>query len=59
MSQQPSAPAETSVIITIGLMISVSDWAIIMIGLGGLLVVIPRLFAAPIFVLLVGLQENK
>jgi hypothetical protein len=47
------------VIISIGLLISVSDWDIIKIGLGGLLLVIPRLFAAPVFVLLVGLQENK
>jgi hypothetical protein len=59
MSEQRSAPVETSVIITIGLLITVSDWAIIMIGLGGLLLVIHLLFAAPVSVLSVGLQENK
>jgi hypothetical protein len=41
MSQQRSAPAETIVIIIIGFLISVSDWANIMIGLVGLLLVIP------------------
>jgi len=59
MSEQRSAPVETSVIITIGLLINVSYWAIIMIGLGGLLLVIRLLFAAPVSVLSVGLQENK
>ncbi len=36
-SQQRCAPAEKSVINTISLLISVSDWPTIMIGPGGLL----------------------
>ncbi len=37
---------------------SVSDWPIIMIGPGGLLLVVPHLFAVPVSVLLVGLQKS-
>jgi hypothetical protein len=44
-------PAEKSVINMILLLISVSDWPIIMIGPGGLLLVIPHLFAVPVSVL--------
>jgi hypothetical protein len=39
-------------------LITVSDWPIIMIGPGGLLLVIPRLFAVSLFVLWVGLQKK-
>jgi hypothetical protein len=34
------------------LVLSVSDWPIIMIGRGGLLLVVPHLFAVPVSVLL-------
>jgi hypothetical protein len=40
------------------LVLSVSDWPIIMIGPGGLLLVVPHLFAVPVSVLLVGLQKE-
>jgi hypothetical protein len=36
-----------SVIHVIGLLLSVSHWPIIMIGPGGLLLVVPNLFAVP------------
>ncbi len=39
-------------------MLSVSDWPIIMIGPGGLLLVVPRLFAVRVSVLRVGLQKS-
>ncbi len=39
-------------------MLSVSDWPIIMIGPGSLLLVVPSLFAFPVSVLLVGLQKS-
>ncbi len=35
-------------------MLSVPDWAIIMIGPGGLLLVVPDLYALPVSVLWVG-----
>jgi hypothetical protein len=42
----------------IQLLLSVSDWPIIMIGPGGLLLVLSYLFAVPVSVLLVGLQKR-
>jgi len=44
------------VINRIQLLLHVSDWPIIMIGPGGLLLVVPHLFAVPVSVLWVGLQ---
>jgi len=38
---------------------SVSDWHIIMIGPGGLLLVVPHLFTIPVSVWWVGLQKSK
>ncbi len=38
--------------------LSVSDWSIIMIGPGGLLLVVPQLFVVPVSVLWVGLQKS-
>jgi hypothetical protein len=35
------------------------DWPIIMIGASGLLFILPYLFAVPVSLLWVGLQENK
>jgi hypothetical protein len=40
-------------------MLSVSDWPIIMIGPGGLLLVLHYLFAVPVSVLWAGLQKSK
>jgi hypothetical protein len=37
----------------------VSDWSIIMIGRGGLLLVISHLFAVPVLVSWVGFQKSK
>jgi hypothetical protein len=37
----------------------VSDWSIIMIGQGGLLLVVPHLFAVPVLVSWVGFQTSK
>ncbi len=39
-------------------MLSVSDWPIIMIHPGGLLLVVPHLFAVPVLVLQVGLLKS-
>jgi hypothetical protein len=47
-----------SVINMIQLQLSVSDWRIIMIGPGGLLLVVPHLFAVLVSVLWVGLQKS-
>jgi hypothetical protein len=47
MVQQPSAPAQKSVI---NMIYCISDWLVIMIGPGGLLLVVPHLFAVPISV---------
>jgi len=38
--------------------LSVSDWPRVMIGAGGLLLVLPQLFAVPVSILWVGLQKN-
>jgi hypothetical protein len=57
--QQRRAHAEKSVINMISLVVSVSDWPIVMIGPGGLLSVVSHLFAVPVSVLLVGLQKSK
>jgi len=38
--------------------LSVSDWPIIIIGPGGLLLVVPHLFAVPVLVLWVGLPKK-
>jgi hypothetical protein len=40
-------------------MVSVSDWPIIMIGPGGLLLELHHLFAVAVSVLWVGLQKSK
>ncbi len=45
------APAEKSVINMIWLLLSVSDWPIIIIGPGGLLLVVPLVFVVPLLVL--------
>jgi hypothetical protein len=37
------------------LRLSISDWSITMIGPGGLLLVVPHVYAVPVPVLLVGL----
>ncbi len=42
----------------IQLLLSVSDWPIIMIRPGGLLLVVPHLFAVPVSVLWVGLAKE-
>jgi hypothetical protein len=44
------------VINMIQLLLHISDWPIIMIRPGGLLLVVPHLFAVPVSVLSVGLQ---
>jgi hypothetical protein len=49
---------EKCVINMIYLLLSVSDWPIIMIGPSGLLLVVSHLFAVPVSVLLVGLQKS-
>jgi hypothetical protein len=41
----------------IWLLLSISDWLIIMIGTGGFLVVVPHLFSVPVSVLWMGLQN--
>jgi hypothetical protein len=38
---------------------SVSDWPIIVIGPGGLLLVVPHIFAVPVSVLWFGLKKSK
>jgi hypothetical protein len=43
----------------ISLPLPVSDWLIIMIGSGGLLLVVSHLFAVPVFVLMDGVWEKK
>ncbi len=43
----------------IWLLLSISDWSIMMIGPGGLLLVVPHLFAVPVLVLWVGLPNKK
>jgi F0F1-type ATP synthase assembly protein I len=44
------SPTEKSVINMILLLLSVSDWLVIMIGPGGLLLVVPHmLFVVPVF----------
>jgi hypothetical protein len=43
----------------IRLVLTVCDWPIIMIGPGGLLLAVPRLFAVTVLVLCVGLQKSK
>jgi hypothetical protein len=48
-----------SVINMIWLLVSVSDWPIILIRPGGLLLVVPHLFAVPVSVLSMGLQKSK
>jgi hypothetical protein len=52
-------PLQKSVINMIWLLLSVSDWPIIMIGPGGLQLVVSHLFAVPDTVLWVGLQKSK
>jgi hypothetical protein len=47
-----------SVINMIYLLLSVSDWPIIMIGPGGLLLVVPHLFVVPVSVFFVRLQKS-
>ncbi len=42
----------------VSLLLSVSDWPIIMIRPGGLLLVVPHIFAAPVSVSWVGLQNS-
>jgi hypothetical protein len=54
-----TATTKNSVIYMIWLLVTVSDWPIIMIGPGGLLLVVPHLFAVPVSVLWVGLQKSK
>ncbi len=56
--QHRCAPPKKSVINMIELLLSVSDWSIIMIGPDGLLLVVPHLFPAPVSVLLVGLPKS-
>jgi hypothetical protein len=58
-AQQEYSPVEKSVLNMFWQLISVSDWLIVMIGSGGLLFVVPHLFAVPVSVLLVGLQNSK
>jgi hypothetical protein len=50
---------DNGVINMIWLLLLVSDWPIIMIGPGGLLLVVSNLFAVPILVLWAGLQKSK
>ncbi len=57
-AQQRFAPAEKSVLNMIYQLLSVSDWPIVMIGPGGLLLVVPHRFAVLVSVLWVGLQES-
>jgi len=57
-AQQPCAPAKKSVINMIYLLLSVSDWPIIMIGPGGFLLIVPHPFPVPVSVLLVVLQKE-
>jgi hypothetical protein len=54
------ATACTCIVINmIRVLVNVSNWPVIMIGPGGLLLVVPHLFAVPVSVLCVGLQINK
>jgi hypothetical protein len=39
-------------------LLSVSDWPRVMIGAGGLLLVLPHLFAVPVSILWLGLQKS-
>jgi hypothetical protein len=39
--------------------LDISDWSIIMIAPGGLLLVVPHVYAVPVTVLLVGLPKKK
>ncbi len=57
--QQRCAPVQKSAINMTGLLLSVSDWSIIMIGPGSSLLVVLHLFAVPFSVLWVGLQKSK
>jgi hypothetical protein len=52
------APAEKSVINMISLVLSVSNLPIIMIRPGGLLLVVPHLFALPVSVLWFGVAKE-
>jgi hypothetical protein len=59
MAQQRCAPAQKSVTNTSGLLLSVSDRPIIMIGPGGSLLEVPHLFAVPVSVLWVGCKKGN
>ncbi len=56
---QRCAPAEKRVINMTWLLLSVSDWPIIMIRPGGLLLVVPDICRVPASVLWVGFQKGK
>jgi hypothetical protein len=43
----------------ISLLLSVSDWPLIMIGPSGLLLVVPHLFDIPVLVSMLGLTKSK
>jgi hypothetical protein len=58
MAQQCCAPGEKSLINMISLLLSVSYWPRVLIGAGGLLLVIPHLFAVPVSILWVGLPKK-
>ncbi len=51
-------PAKKSVINMIWLLLSVSDWLIIVISPGGLLIVVPHVFGVQVSVLWVGLPKK-
>jgi hypothetical protein len=57
-AQQHYKPAAKSVLNMNLLLLSVSDWPIIMISPGGLLLVVPHLFSVLVTVVWVGLQKS-
>jgi hypothetical protein len=57
-AQQHYEPGKKSVINMNLLLLSVSDWPIIMIGPGGLLLVVHHLFSVLVTVVWVGLQKS-
>ncbi len=58
-AQQYCAPGEKSLINMISILLSVSDWLRVMIGTGGLLLVLPNLFAAPVSNFMGGLAKKS
>jgi hypothetical protein len=56
---QLCASQKESVINCTCLRLGISDWLITMIGGGGLLLVVPHVYAVPVSVLLVGLPKKK